>query len=375
MPWQKVTEMTIKLEFIRFALKEAEPFNALCRRYKISPKTGYKLLNRYKETGVEGLKDKSRRPHTHPGKTPTEIENAIILLRRKKPAWGSRKIRAYLQKQKGIRTPTESTITNILNRHELIPNKDRPVKAFERYEHAKANDLWQVDFKGHVAMHKGRCHPLTFLDDHSRFSLGVDACKNESAELVKSHFIGVFEQYGLPYRINFDNGTPWARIASGTQRYTSFSIWLLRLGIKVSYSRIKRPQTNGKIERFHQTLKRELLQYHYFYGIKEAQRHFDEWRFEYNFKRPHEAIAMETPSSRYQASNRKYSSTLPDIVYRPGDIIRKVDVGGKISYKNKKIFVGEGLRRLEVALRESEEEEYDIYFCNQKLISIDLKNY
>lgn len=375
MPWEKVTEMSLKLEFIRFALQENEPFTTLCRRFKISPKTGYKLLHRYQEFGEAGLSEKSRRPLSSPNKTKDDIEKRILQIRLQKPCWGGRKIRAYLSNQDEKNLPSTSTITDILNRNGLIEKKCLPQKAFERFEHKKPNDLWQIDFKGHFPMQRGRCHPLTVLDDHSRFSIGLRACKTESAIIVKSHFIGLFEEYGLPYRINFDNGTPWASVKSRFSRFTELSLWLIRLGIHISYSQIRRPQTNGKIERFHQTLKKELLQYNYFWNTKHAQKYFDEWRMEYNFERPHEAINLKPPASRYKMSPRKYPEVLPEIKYRPSDIIRHVDAGGKISYQNRKIFISEGLKHMPVALREHESGIFNIYFCDQKIISININDY
>jgi len=375
MPWTKVTEMSLKREFIYFALQEAEPFTSLCRRFKISPKTGYKLLNRFREFGEEGLEEKSRRPLSSPNQIQHNLEKKILEIRVKKPAWGGRKIRAYLANQGEVILPATSTVTDILNRNGLIKKKDLPTKALERFEHAQSNDLWQIDFKGHFQMHRGRCHPLTILDDYSRFSIGVRACNTESRAVVQAHFIEIFEEYGLPYRINFDNGTPWASINSRHTRFTELSLWLIRLGIQVSFSRIKRPQTNGKIERFHQTLKKELLQYKNFWDIKDAQIHFDKWRMEYNFERPHEAINLKPPGSRYKFSERKYPDELPPVEYRSTDIVRHVNRSGAISYQNKKIFVGEGFKNMPVAVRADDNGNCKIYFCHQKILSIDMTKY
>jgi transposase InsO family protein len=375
MPWIKVTKMSLKREFIQFALQESEPFTTLCKRFKITAKTGYKLLHRYQTEGEAGLNERSRRPLSSPLKTLASLEKKILEIRKNKPYWGGRKIRAFLLTKEKQNIPSTSTITDILKRNGLINKKDLPEKALERFEHIRPNDLWQIDFKGHFQMHRGRCHPLTVLDDHSRFSIGLRACTEESARTVKRHFIEIFEEFGLPYRMNFDNGSPWASVTSRFHRFTELSLWLIRLGIKVSYSRIRRPQTNGKLERFHQTLKKELLQYHYFFGVKDAQKHFNKWRMEYNFERPHEGINLQTPILRYQFSQRKYPTTLKEIEYRTTDIVRKVDAGGIISYQGKKIFIGEGLRHLPVALRPSSGQKINIYFCDQKIMLIDLKKY
>jgi transposase InsO family protein len=375
MPWNEVTKMSLKLEFVRFALKENEPFSALCKRYNISRKTGYKLLQRYAQYGESGLSDQSRKPKTSPSKSKSSIEKKIVKLREEKPSWGGRKIKAYLLAKGEKNMPAASTITNILQRYNLISKKDTPEKAYERFEHVQPNDLWQVDFKGHFAMHRSRCYPLTILDDHSRYCIGIKACAGERSEIVTRHFEAIFEEHGLPYRMNFDNGSPWANVTSKHYRFTEFTLWLIRLGIDVSFSRIRRPQTNGKLERFHRTLKSELLQYNYFKDLKHAQREFDKWRREYNFERPHEGIDMKTPFTRYQYSVRKYVEKLPEIEYRDGDIIRHVDSAGKISYQNRKIVIGQAFRHLPVALRTTDDIEYSIYFCHMKLFTINMRGY
>jgi transposase InsO family protein len=372
MPWKEVTQMSAKLEFVRFALEESVSFVELCRRFKISRKTGYKLLKRYQEEGEKGLLERSKKPHSSLYKTDESIEEKVTQLRQKRPSWGGRKIRGWLlnHEEKGI--PAASTITDILRRHGYIHEEDsKKREKFKRFEHEAANDLWQIDFKGHFEMRQGRCHALTILDDHSRFSIALKGCQDERGKTIKPHFIKAFEEYGLPWRINFDNGSPWS---GGSQsRYTEFSIWLMRLGIRVSFSRPRHPQTNGKDERFHRTLKNELLRYHYFWNISEAQRYFDDWRKDYNYERPHEALSMKPPISRYHVSKRKYPAYLPEMDYLSTDEIRKVNVAGTISYKNRKIFIGEGFRGLPVALRERDKGEYDIYFCHQKIQSIDFK--
>lgn len=371
MPWKEVTFMSSKLEFVKLALNESYNFSELCRRFNISRKTGYKLLNRFKEEGVAGLEERSRRPHSHPELTSLTVEEKIIAVRKRKPSWGCRKIRAYLLNNGEKAIPAKSTITDVLHRYKLIKNETHnKLIAPQRFEHESPNDLWQADFKGHFAMRKGRCHPLTVLDDHSRYSIGLQACDNERGNTVKSRFIALFEKYGMPWRINFDNGTPWASAHIRGFRYTELSIWLVRLGIRISFSRIRHPQTNGKDERFHRTLKLELLKEHYFKDIPDAQSHFDRWREEYNHERPHEALNMKPPVSRYELSNRKYPDVLPDIEYPDCSLIRQVNKAGNISFNNKKYFISESLNGLPVALREKEEGGFDIYFMHQKIFTI-----
>lgn len=374
MPWKEVTPMSSKLEFIEDVLAGTESFSAVCQRFKISRKTGYKLLNRYKEEGGSGLKERSRRPQHSPLLTPPALEEKILAIRARKPSWGCRKIRAVLLNQGERDVPAKSTITDVLHRHNLIvPVSNKPSKKLIRFEHEAPNDLWQADFKGHFALGEGRCHPLTVLDDHSRYSIALKACSNESGETVKAQFIKIFKEYGLPWRINFDNGTPWASSHVRRFRYTQFSLWLIRLGIKVSFSRIRHPQTNGKDERFHRTLKVELLQYHFFRTVKAAQRKFNTWREEYNFERPHEALQMQPPASRYTVSKRPYPTRLAKIEYPDSSLIRQVNAAGMISLNSKKFFISESLQGFPVALRQIDDAQFNVYFCHQKLGCIELQ--
>lgn len=372
MPLNEVTKMSLKLEFVRLALQATIPFSELCSRFGISRKTGYKLLNRFKADGASGLEERSRAPISSPAKTSCVMENKVLLLRKRKPTWGGKMIRNYLLNHGEKKVPAHSTITDILHRNGYILDEESiQRKKIKRFEHKMPNDLWQIDFKGHFQIRTGRCHPLTILDDHSRFSIGLRACRNERGDTVKQHFINVFEEFGLPWRINFDNGSPWGSVQR-PDRYTTLSLWLIRLGVHVSFSKIRRPQTNGKIERFHLTLKNELLQFNYFWNLKDAQKNFDRWRTEYNLERPHQALDMKPPITRYAVSRRAYPQQLPLIAYRDTDLVRTVNAAGNISLQNRKIFIGEALKGLPVGLRKNiGDNDYSVYFCDQKIACIE----
>ena len=371
MPWQEVTRMSSKHEFVQLASSKTTSFSELCIRFGISRKTGYVLLNRYKEEGLPGLEERSRKPKNSPERTCVQLEEKVIELRLRKSTWGGRKIRKWLLNQGEPEVPAASTITDILRRHGYISESESSQrKHYIRFEHEHPNDLWQMDFKGHFEIANGRCHPLTILDDHSRYSIGLKACYRETTNTVKNHLIDVFRCYGLPRRMNMDNGSPWAT-AKGNFRYTALSIWLIRIGIKVSFSRVRHPETNGKDERFHRTLKDELLQFNYFKTCKDAQKSFDIWRDEYNCERPHEALNLEVPIKRYQISNRAYPEHIPSIEYRERDIVRRVDAAGKIGFNGTSYFLSEALRGESIALRETSENIYDVIFCDQKMGTID----
>jgi len=370
--WRADTIMSQRSEFIMLALQEGVNFSELCRRFNISRKTGYKFLNRYIENGYNGLIDHSKRPKHSPYVTPPEIKQSILLLRDKHPAWGGRKLKRRLEDIGHANVPSPSTITEILKRNNRISNDESEKhKAWHRFQAEKPNDLWQMDFKGYFRARDGRCHPLTVLDDHSRYSLCIGACRNERRNTVKQHLTDVFRKYGLPYSILTDNGNPWG--SKSSTKFTKLSVWLMRLGIKIKHSRPYHPQTMGKDERFHRTLKAEVLNYCRDKSINQCQKIFEMWRNVYNSERPHEALEMETPVSCYQVSNRQYLEKIADVEYGPDDQIRKVYGHGKISYKNKPFRVGKAFSGQYVAIRPMNVDgKFGVYFCNQKIGHIDL---
>ncbi len=374
MPWKEVSPMSEKEFFVKQACQPDANITQLCADFGISRPTGYELLKRYKKEGKAGLQLRSRRPKTSPHKTPEEIEDAILLLRDKHPKWGGDKIRSYLMKQ-GLTMPNEKTIDRILKRHGRVTIEESlKRKTFIRFEHEHPNDLWQMDFKGHFKLNDGlRCHPLTLLDDHSRFSLEIRSCQYERFETVKPALIGVFREYGLPLRMTMDNGAPWG--CSSAQLHTKLTTWLIMQGIIVLHSRPRHPQTQGKLERFHRTLKAELISEYMFDNLAHAQQGFDWWRQIYNDERPHAAIEMQVPSERYKRSAREYVENPSPYIYDSSLEIRKVGNKGNISYHGRHYTVGEGFAGYHVGLKPTKDERIvDVYFCHQKVLKIDLEH-
>lgn len=374
MPWKEVSVMSQRLELVQMASGQQTNIRQLCRHFKISAPTAYKWLHRFQASGrPESLLDQSRRPHHSPRRTATEIEQVVVSLRLAHPAWGARKIHARMVALGHAAVPQPSTITAILARHQLIaPGESAKRRSFCRFEHPRPNDLWQMDFKGDFALERGRCFPLTVLDDHSRFAVGLTACPGMSLVPTQTALREVFRRYGLPTRITMDNGSPWGcSLKPGTP--TIFTVWLIRLGIAVSHSRPYHPQTQGKDERFHRTLQTELLHYLPLRTLAQCQFEFDCWRELYNCQRPHEALGMQVPATRYLPSPRSFPETLPPIEYDASDIVRKVRGWGHIKYRSKDYFVGQAFTGLHVALRYTASDGlFDVYFCNQRVTQIDV---
>lgn len=366
--------MSSRLEFVMLAQSPGAKMSELCTRFEISRKTGYKLLERFREHGEQGLTDRSRRPLSSPNRSSADLEAQVLALHDAYPCWGGRKLAALLPD--GMAKPHHNTIDAILRRHgrQVVPQSDVREPATKRFEHAAPNLLWQMDFKGHFALtdnSAGRCHPLTVLDDHSRFAVSLTACAGETGAQVQAALAEAFRLYGLPERITCDNGAPWGTAGHGT--LSKLAVWLIRIGIRVSHSSPHHPQTQGKDERFHRTLKRELIERTGFNSLETCQAAFDRWRDQYNLVRPHQALGQKPPISRYAPSARHFPVQLPQIEYDDGDIVRKVKGCGQINFKGRVHFVGEGLLGQTVALRPADQDGvYKVMFCHHEVNRLDL---
>jgi transposase InsO family protein len=374
MPWQEYDRMELRTEFVRLATQDAIPMTELCRRFGISRKTGYKWLERYRAAGSDGLADRSRRPARSPARTSVEVEAAVLALRDAHPAWGGRKLHHRLVALGVTDAPSPSTITAILHRHgRIAPAASAMRQPPIRFEHAEPNALWQLDFLGHQPLATGRVHPLCVIDDHSRYALGLVACANEQRPTVQTHLERLFRQYGLPGAILADNSPPWG-VTTHPGHLTTLGAWLVRLGIEIWHGRPYHPQTQGKVERFHQTVTAEVLAPYRYPDLAACQHAFDRWRPIYNHARPHEALGDQTPGARYRPSVRPFPPTLPPIAYGPGDVVCRVYDKGQIRYSNRLYYVSEALAGQPVAVRPTlTDGVVEVYFCQQQVTTLDLR--
>lgn len=364
--------MSLRQEFLFLASQPESNFSQLCQRFGISRKTGYKWLQRYQQSGATGLQDRSRRPQHSPGRAELAVEQQVLAIR-DQYGWGARKIKWCLQRDEQTAL-AKSTVHSILQRHGRVTRQPNSVAgSYQRFEHERPNQLWQMDFKGHYRLGNGeRCHALTVLDDHSRYSLCLQACRNQQTGTVKEHLTATFRRYGLPERMLMDNGSPWGN--DREHQYTPLTVWLLLLGVGVSHCRPYHPQTQGKDERFHRSLKVEVLAQRIFGGFEPMQMRFDEWRYCYNYVRPHEALDMNVPASRYQVSQRSFPEQLPPLEYGAIDQVRKVQIDGSISFRHREFRVGKAFRGHPVALRPTATDGvYEIYFATHRILTINLR--
>ena len=371
MPWKEVSRMSLRTQFVQAATLPDANISQLASRFGISRPTAYKWLRRALDG--EPVAERSRKPLSSPARTQEATERLILEARERFPAWGGRKLRAHLSRSSpGSVLPSPSTITAILRRHCLLsgPKAGMPGN-WQRFERPSPNDLWQMDFKGHFGLTDGtRCHPLTVLDDHSRYAVGLVACADERAETVREALTLLFSRHGLPAGMLMDNGPPWGD--EGGQPWTKLTAWLIRLGIAVSHGRPYHPQTQGKDERFHRTLNEELLSRHTMTSLADCASRFEDWQQTYNRVRPHESVGMMPPSERYRSSPRSLPDPLPPIVYPEGDEARIVQKTGAISYRNREYRVGKAFFGLPVGLRRTPEAGgVEVRFCERLLGLLD----
>jgi transposase InsO family protein len=366
-------------ERMRFVirLKDGESMASLCREFDISRKTGYKILQRYEQCGVEGLSDRTRRPFRYANQLSEQIEAAIVAARREKPSWGARKIRERLLRRlpHAVKVPACSTIHAVLDRHGLVsrPRLRRGTRALGTAlsQGLNPNDLWCADYKGEFLLgNKRYCYPLTVTDHASRFLLLCEALESNKEDSAFQAFERLFQERGLPQAIRSDNGVPFAS-PNGLFNLSKLSVWWLRLGISIERIRPGHPQQNGRHERMHLTLKQETTR-PAASNILQQQAKFDAFLEEFNQERPHEALAMKSPADVYTASRRTYLG-IPEPHYPFHDKTVVVTSCGRLCLFRKKINLSTSLAGQAVGIKEVDQGIWLVSFMDYDLGYIDLE--
>lgn len=364
MPWETKTVMKQREEFVEAAINQENSITALCKQYGISRKTGYKWVNRAKEG--RRLSDESRRPHRQPSKTAEEIEQLIVTLRQAHPAWGGKKIKSVLESAGHSAMPSAKTCSNIIKRNGMIdPLESKKHMKYQRFEREECNELWQIDFKGDFLLGDGvRCFPLDIIDDHSRFCIKIDP--KDSTTGVKESVLLAFREFGMPKALLSDNGAQFSGFRGG---YTQFERFLMDLDVAPIHGRIMHPQTQGKIERFHRTMKQELLRTMPA-NMEKAKEMFEQWRWEYNELRPHSALDMKTPGSVYVPSSRKYAE--PSAFDYPADAkMVKVNNWGYIRFGPIQVYLSETMKDTYLQIQAAQNDVYKVIYRNYQIAEID----
>jgi transposase InsO family protein len=368
MSWNEVDVAEERIRFAVMAERGEEALTVLCREFGISRATGYKWWKRYRQQGVAGLAERSRRPHHSPQRTAGPIERQVVELRQRRPDWGARKLRVKLAEQ-GVELPA-ITVHRILLRHGLVAEEDRVRPALQRFERERPNQLWQMDFKGVPASWEtAGLLPLSILDDHSRYLLGLRAQQQTAAQGVRETLEEVFGNCGLPEQMLMDHGTPWWNNQGAG--WTKLSVWLMQQGVELRFSGLRHPQTQGKVERLHGSLQRALRRRGRPQRRQDWQGWLDAFRDEYNHERPHEALGMATPASRWRASERRYDPQPKRWEYPEGSWVRRVGVNGGLWLGGKRWEISRALAHQYVAL-EQVGQRILVRYCRTTVRELDL---
>jgi len=339
MPWRTESVMDQRVEFVLRARRGEETIAALCREYEISRPTGYLWLHRYQRAGsVKALAEHSRRPLHSPQRLAAAGEAAGLELR-DKTNWGGPKLAKALGRR-GVRVAA-ATAQRILKRHgRVVPPRVQKTKL--RFARKQCNELAQMDFKGDYSLPRGRCYPLSLLDDCSRYLHGLWPLPSPGGAGVKQSLEAYFREHGVPLSLLLDHGTPWFS-TTNRQGLTWVSVWLLKQGVILRYSGIRHPQTQGKVERFHQTLKRRTKHRGEPRTMNEWRAWAVEFRQEYNYERPHEALGNKTPGEVYQPVNLRAYQEQPREWEYSGGVIKRLNTQGQLYYRQQTYFVSEAL--------------------------------
>jgi transposase InsO family protein len=367
MPWKTMEAEEQKVQFVVAASWQEKSMTALCEEFGISRPTGYLWWRRYQDAGLAGIAEHSRRPKQSPQRTAAELEQRVVELRRRYPDWGARKLQVLLARDQ-IEL-ARSTIHRILLRHDLVRDPERRRQAPGRFQRGTPNELWQMDFKSPKGWNAA-VGPLSVLDDCSRYVLVLQAVWTNHGELVREQLESAFTTYGVPQAMLMDHGIPWwsERAPSGATRLT---VWLMKQGIRLHWSGYRHPQTQGKVERFHGALERALQLRPV--PRQQPQAWLDEFRWEHNHVRPHEALDMQTPASVWRRSERRYDPHPPRWEYPAGAKVLKVGHQGTldafgIRWKIAKALIGESVQLERVGQRVL------VFYCRTLIRELDLQN-
>jgi transposase InsO family protein len=373
MPWKVSGVVEKRKQFLADYASGEWTMTDLCRAYEITRPTGYAVLRQYAREGDAGLEERSRAPKRHPNQTSPEIEEQVLALRRKYPRWGPRTLKKLLERQNSQTAwPAASTIGQMLDREGLTQHrvKRRKVDPYQQPFQAvtEPNDEWAGDFKGWMRTADGdRIDPLTISDSCSRYLLRCQAVETTDTVRVQAIFEAAFREYGMPWAIRTDNGTPFAsRAIAGLSR---LAVWWIKLGIVPQRIQAGHPEQNGRHERMHRTLKEATTPAQA--NRRAQQRSFDQFRQEYNQVRPHQALGMQTPAAVYRSSPRLFPAKVKEPEYGRAMQVRRVQKHGEFNWKHNHVFLSEVLYGERVGMLPIDARYYRVYFATVPIARFD----
>jgi putative transposase len=378
MAWKASCVMDERMKLVVRASEGIESMTALCARFGVSRKTGYKWLRRYHEEGPQGLMERSRAPYSHPSSIQDAVRERVIAMKKRHLDCGPKKIHALLVRSAPDEAwPAVSTIGDILKRAGLVQPRRRRQKATpsaQPLRHATGpNDVWTADFKGWFRTGNGqRCTPLTISDAYSRYFLLCHTLTGRTDHVhVRPWFERVFHDYGMPRAIRTDNGPPFA--STGLGGLTPLSVWWMRLGIASERIEPGHPEQNGRHERLHRTLNQATLRP----AAKTAraqQKRFDAYVRYYNDERPHEALGQQPPAQHFSPSPRAFPSNVPTHPDYPSHFTtRKVKHSGCIKWHGHERYLAPALAGEYVGIEPVDSHHHRLYFMTTLLGVIDIR--
>jgi putative transposase len=369
MPWKECHVTDERGRFVA-RLLDGEKMARLCAEFGISRKTGCKIIDRYQRLGVRGLTDRSRRPYRYANQLPAAVETLIVRLKREYPNWGAPKIRERVrQRWPEIACPAISTVHAVLDRRGLVTHRRRRVRSVRAGTTLTAttqpNGLWCADYKGEFLLGNRRYYyPLTISDFASRYLLACEALSTTQERYAFAVFERAFQEYGLPEALRTDNGVPFAS-AHALYGLSKLAVWWLRLGMRLQRIAPGHPEQNGRHERMHLTLKQDATR-PAAANVLQQQMRFDTFVRRYNHDRPHQALDMATPASRYTASPRPYRG-LDDLVYPFHDWTAVVTRCGRICYQRRKINLSQVFAGQTVGVKQTDDHVWLVSFMDYDL--------
>lgn len=368
--------MNERVKFVASYLEAELAFSELCEQFEISRKTGYKWIARYQEGGVSALVDRSRAPLSHPHAVSEDVVKALLNIRARYPRWGPRKLLVILERQRPEQhLPVPSTVGDILRKHGLVGRRKRIRRSSPYNERLRTydapNSIWCADFKGHFPVSGQRCHPLTISDGFSRYLLRCHSLRTTRTKSVQKVFESAFHEFGLPDAIRTDNGPPFSSLAPGG--LSRLAVWWIRLGIRPERIMPGRPDQNGRHERMHSTLKVETAAPPR-NSFSAQQRAFDDFRYEYNHIRPHEALGQQVPAVFYRRSSREFPTRLPEVEYPPHFRVERAYPNGVISLMGTQWYISGTLANENIGLEELDDGHWKVYFGHVPLGMLDVRN-
>lgn len=356
MAWKSMEVQEQRVRFVVAASRGEKSFQGLCEEFEISRPTGYLWWKRYREQGLAGIAERSRRPQRQGQQAEPGLEEQVQQLRQRYPDWGARKLQVLLARQ-GVEM-TRSTIHRVLVRRGLVASQAGGKRRWRRFQREQPNQLWQMDFKGPKDWPQEQ-GPLSVLDDYSRYLIVLHTGRDMCGDTVREQLEGAFQQCGVPEGMLMDHGSPWWGMQSPCGM-TQLSLWLMRQGISLHYSGVGHPQTQGKVERFHGSLQRAAVLRQA--PSQQTQNWLDAYRWEHNHVRPHQALGMKTPASLWRPSMRRYDPQPASWEYTEGAWVRKLDCEGGLQIQGTKWHISAALRgeRVQIVALEG---RLMIYYC------------